>query len=1675
MSANQSKQILFKVLSIGSFFLFPFFIFANDSDHAALISEIEDCLKASKSCFESPKELCSECRINNTKTSIRDAYIKLTKITNLSWESRLSEPAFKKSAEAAMYLVLDCRDELIRVGDKKVSIHGKPNLKSFSTLQVQFMTQSTLTPKMDNLSKLVRYLSLLGSRILNTQWTIIEDEMNRYLKEEGNRDVNFQICKDVVLKKWELGAHIPHNGKYNTISNRADCKSANQKFVKRFGIEEGVFKAWFVPISCKSEDAHEEAEATMMATTWESTLESASKVGGVMNKCSYLNNPHSAPMSSEKKAIESLGLESSEFKNFTDIQKGVAEGKITEENIADAMLSIGRKPGDLDGLMNHLEKNLPESHGKVLDTLSGYRAASKIISGNDSMSLDLIKENLPRSSEALHRRLKLLIEVLGIDYRRAKIDNNEEEADNLRRVIIKIKREWDSWFSNKLIKNNKYELSGNEFWKRYQKFTELEKEADAASKKQLIAHNKKIDRLEAEVEVATFVKDGLVMTASVLAGAATPLCGGCGADFMSSGLGFIDKSYSQHALDGKVDWEKNTKESAIDLGTGLVGTKYLKHVMKEAKYLYNPAKRIAVTEGVGLAQSAATGCAYGFIDEQGNCQEGFQNAVVGHYTTPEGWLHRTGSHGVSKILYGTKKGREIIESHEERVLQRKDLKSKRSAHLKEARELKKQKEDKLHQAENSEGEVRERFVEEARKIAEKEFEHRQQAGYANRKLKELRNSEQFSVKKETDSLISESKKREKELIKLSKKREKEAAKFEGRLRKLESTRKKRTSKEVDLSKSKEPKEKIRLIKEIEKLKKKELKLKSDLSTIDPNARTSSQIILESRKIKKLASQEKLRREAIIQDRKILLGEVKRRAKSDRRKDSRSDFDFGESPRLPGDWEYSKLVSDYKKLNQSVGDKLLLPKERRKISGQKKDLEEKIIKEAKVLLDEKGILTKIVKVDGELALQIIPQSKKSYLTNIAKGLDNNLYGAKLYLRPSSLANGANASYSPRGHYITIPFSSVNSPNQLSPSIQHEIRHANRVRRLMRKEASPYDGSIQVLDGNKIYDTNTSYKKFLSIDEMNTWFHENLRASAKRASRFAEAGDFGGEFSKHMWRMEKSLAEMKDRGMIKAIEGATNDAISSIERNEASVKYRTYEIKIEGKVKKLTEAIVKYKREDGAEINLRIPLLKSSGAGRRKSNENRKLLLTSLEGTKKKATELGFKVQRYQDTLEKIKSTMDSSTQKKFLKEVVENNPPKRSDELSSTPIQENPSKLLKQNNNSENFNELSEIFIGYGFKINKNRKRQLKEIAEKGVDPSEVGKFLEEIKSHLGNNFNKYKVNLPNLIKSHGTIGMELARSLIKSYPGIKFNEIKVMLEKSNTIDMQPELHAVLDYYHNLPKDILNQPSFNQLQKFMNKAVTKGSGEKYELMEAARGIRDGKKIDMFSKEGDLVDHTEKKVFQIKKSTLKDSTLQFHLKKAYDQLAGEHGEVPSEGYTKSIKIFLKTEDGAHLNLTKEDLIKRTKKLLNPNNDPDNKGRTKENFDENSPWGELVIGELKALILIATKNYDQAKEYTELFLTFNDHSFERRSYFRLLDILIDIEIDETLDQENYKKSLEKMYGTEMYQLGIKTITGEIKFFGLTETNVSLSNLEKHQDLIKSYRKIQRMRKNFNYNSLT
>jgi len=127
----------------------------------------------------------------------------------------------------------------------------------------------------------------------------------------------------------------------------------------------------------------------------------------------------------------------------------------------------------------------------------------------------------------------------------------------------------------------------------------------------------------------------------------------------------------------------------------------------------------------------------------------------------------------------------------------------------------------------------------------------------------------------------------------------------------------------------------------------------------------------------------------------------------------------------------------------------------------------------------------------------------------------------------------------------------------------------------------------------------------------------------------------------------------------------------------------------------------------------------------------------------------------------------------------------------------------------------------------------------------------------------------------------------------------------------------------------------------------------------------------------------------------------------------------------------------------------------------------FDENSVWGQCTIGELKCLISLALKNYEQAKEFVEMFLVYNDNIAPRRKFYQLLNIVLDITIREDLNLEKYKSSLTRMYGQELLNDAIKTVSGEIRFHGLTKTNMNLDGIDKHLKLIESYHKIQTARR--------
>ncbi|MDC0255518.1 OsmC domain/YcaO domain-containing protein [Bacteriovoracales bacterium] len=123
----------------------------------------------------------------------------------------------------------------------------------------------------------------------------------------------------------------------------------------------------------------------------------------------------------------------------------------------------------------------------------------------------------------------------------------------------------------------------------------------------------------------------------------------------------------------------------------------------------------------------------------------------------------------------------------------------------------------------------------------------------------------------------------------------------------------------------------------------------------------------------------------------------------------------------------------------------------------------------------------------------------------------------------------------------------------------------------------------------------------------------------------------------------------------------------------------------------------------------------------------------------------------------------------------------------------------------------------------------------------------------------------------------------------------------------------------------------------------------------------------------------------------------------------------------------------------------------------------FDENSVWGQCTIGELKSLIHLALKNYDEAKALVEIFLTFNDNLPTRRVFFQALNVVLDITINDDLELQNYIPNLTRMYGEEVLNKAIGSVSGDIRFFGLTKTNMNLEGLDKHLKLIESYRKLQ------------
>ncbi|QMV64747.1 OsmC domain/YcaO domain-containing protein [Pseudomonas berkeleyensis] len=126
----------------------------------------------------------------------------------------------------------------------------------------------------------------------------------------------------------------------------------------------------------------------------------------------------------------------------------------------------------------------------------------------------------------------------------------------------------------------------------------------------------------------------------------------------------------------------------------------------------------------------------------------------------------------------------------------------------------------------------------------------------------------------------------------------------------------------------------------------------------------------------------------------------------------------------------------------------------------------------------------------------------------------------------------------------------------------------------------------------------------------------------------------------------------------------------------------------------------------------------------------------------------------------------------------------------------------------------------------------------------------------------------------------------------------------------------------------------------------------------------------------------------------------------------------------------------------------------------------FDDNTVWGQLTILELKLLINLALKKYDDAKELVEAFLQYNDNTVERGLFYQAVNAVLEVQLDDELELANFEHNFRRMFGSERFDAAIGSVDGSVRFFGLTPTSMKLEGLDKHLRLIDSYKKLHAAR---------
>lgn len=124
----------------------------------------------------------------------------------------------------------------------------------------------------------------------------------------------------------------------------------------------------------------------------------------------------------------------------------------------------------------------------------------------------------------------------------------------------------------------------------------------------------------------------------------------------------------------------------------------------------------------------------------------------------------------------------------------------------------------------------------------------------------------------------------------------------------------------------------------------------------------------------------------------------------------------------------------------------------------------------------------------------------------------------------------------------------------------------------------------------------------------------------------------------------------------------------------------------------------------------------------------------------------------------------------------------------------------------------------------------------------------------------------------------------------------------------------------------------------------------------------------------------------------------------------------------------------------------------------------------WYTLRIGELKAMLALAGGDLDQALTWTEWTMEFNNSIFtpERANYYRCLQTLLLLSMEDERDPVQYHRAFVRMYGQDAVENASAAISGEAPFYGLQSVDPDLNAFPAHRSLLAAYEKLQQAKRN-------